>query len=267
MTKNVLFFVTFWLLAVCAAQAQPMSLVMPTKKVSRHSVFDVPIRATGFNIIQSLQFTMKWNSSVISLVNINSPSDSLLGLGLGDSFGYIDTINGTLTFNWYNVRRGGFNIPDTATLFKLRFYAKGSPDAVSNMLFSNIPTFVEVSDSNSSVFTPTIINGIIVIKGPVATEEISDDHTDFELLNVFPNPIGSDQKTVIQLKAFKNTDLNWSLFDVNGKLLAHSIQKLETGVLNTIELDYLQKKNIPSGEYYLQIKTERQLKTLPLTRL
>ncbi|MHC1769306.1 MAG: cohesin domain-containing protein [Verrucomicrobiia bacterium] len=115
------------------------------------SIVDVPIVVSGFENIESMSFTLTWDSTVLQLRNTSSVpgevSDSAVGdLGLpglalsgpGISFGNPNSTS--LTVAW---AEGPYTKP-SGTIFTVHFDAVGAPASTSALAFTDIPTEREV---------------------------------------------------------------------------------------------------------------------------
>lgn len=105
----------------------------------------INISVLNFDAMGSLQFSIKWDTSVIKFVNINGFNPTL---NLGPSnFGVILTAAGTLSFNWTTGQLAGTTLPPGANLFSINFTTTGNVGGISPLQFVDIPAIREAYES------------------------------------------------------------------------------------------------------------------------
>lgn len=124
----------------------------------------VPIRVIDFQNIISVQGTLNFDTSVVKLdtvLQFGFPSMSIA------DFGLLNRANGELTYSWLDNSLQGPNLSDSSILFALRFNVVGALGSFSNISFSNIPTMLEVADSNFTVLPTVYFNGRVEVQAPI----------------------------------------------------------------------------------------------------
>lgn len=100
------------------------------------SLAEVCVRASGFNDLASLQFSLSWDASVLEFQEVYD-SNALLNL-IPDNFGPVSGVNDTLTFSWFDAQ--GVSIPNDDRLFCVRFRIVGPLGSTSPLAFVNFPS-------------------------------------------------------------------------------------------------------------------------------
>lgn len=104
---------------------------------------DVPVTATGFKSVTSVQFSMGWDSSILEFVKV-LPAQ-LVGVGEG-SFNLGNTAKGRISFSWDDPEGVGQVLSEKQALFVLRFrISQARSPAVGAIEFLDKPTAREVS--------------------------------------------------------------------------------------------------------------------------
>ena len=122
----------------------------------------IPVTASNFDNIASLQFTINWDPAQLLLTGIQS-------LNLPDlsntnfNFGYPTFQNGELRFSWLSNSTQGVTLPGASTLFELCFTATG--DGLTPVAFTSSPVIIEASNGNGQLVPVTIGNGWVDING------------------------------------------------------------------------------------------------------
>lgn len=165
----------------------------------------IPLVAKNFDKITSFQFSMSWDPSQLvadTIINSIIPSFSSKNYNLGPFAN--SSIEGAITFAWFDPQVKGVDLPDGSTLFEVCFTAIGD-DAAVEVLISNHPTPIEVVRSGSQIVPLITSSGLVTIGGggeklvwPGDTDHNGlVDH--FDLLNIglaygasgFPRPDAS----------------------------------------------------------------------------
>lgn len=170
----------------------------------------INIAALNFDAMGSLQFSLKWDTSVIKFVNINgfNPALNLAPSNFGVSF----TNSGVLSFNWTTSSLSGTTLPPGATLFTLNFTVSGASGSVSSIQFVDIPAIREAYENVGGLPTeiPAIwINGSVSVQDSQAPTLVCPP-------NVLANaPIGSLSTQVNGLQPITLSDNCSGLVSLN----------------------------------------------------
>ena len=140
---------------------QTITFFLPNISATCNNVVEIPIKVNGFHNILSIQGSLEWDTSKIHFQNISYFGPSNLSLGTGN-FGISSSLNGRLSFSWYDRDLSGENLNDSTTLFILRFLIVGSRSQ-SLVSFTNTPTTFEVINTIFSNIPIQYSNGILDI--------------------------------------------------------------------------------------------------------
>ena len=129
-----------------------LTLYPVAQAVSCDSVVDVPVKASRFRAMLSMQGGMQWDSSLLRLESVSGFGPSALGLQI-DNFGVTQASRGRLFFSWNDPTLKGVTLIDSSTLFVVRFVflKKGSVSATVSM--SDAPVRLEFIDTAYKAWT------------------------------------------------------------------------------------------------------------------
>ena len=124
------------------------------------TAFCVPVVVSDFDGIASLQFSLKWDPTVIEFTGLGStfglPDLNANGFNIGQA------ANGELGVAWFDQAAQGITLEDGTALFEVCFNAIGSDGASTSIEFSDVPTVREAANANNTIdFTQT--NGTVTI--------------------------------------------------------------------------------------------------------
>lgn len=103
-------------------------------------IVTVPIIASGFEEVTSVQFTLGWDPTVLQFVSVTN--FGLPGLGAGN---FNSTGEGRLAFAWANPTGLGCALEEGAAVFAVQFRVVGNNGTASTLAFTDYPTAREVS--------------------------------------------------------------------------------------------------------------------------
>jgi hypothetical protein len=157
-------------------------VLAPTLAARTGDVLNIPIRLVSNDSINGLQFTLKWNASVLKHVDIISTG--LTGQSLDGNFGRTDTANGTIRFLWTHPQARNIKITDTLTLFQLRLRVLGAGGTSSLIAIADTPTrAIATSGANANSFPIQKQNGAV----QVLTTSVKDVETAQKNVFLYPN--------------------------------------------------------------------------------
>jgi hypothetical protein len=107
---------------------------------------DVPVRATTFRHLLTLQGSVNWSASDLRFDSIASYGATALKMDIAN-FGVSQTSNGKLTFSWNDANSTGLTLADTAVLFTMRFTVLGNTIRSVPITISGTPTALESYDA------------------------------------------------------------------------------------------------------------------------
>jgi len=204
----ILLFCTFYF----NAQSQ-LTLDAPSLVQDPGDEFFINISTQGFDSIGAIQFGMKWDSSVIEFVDIDSFNLPTSNLNMHFSFAYLG--NGLLPFVWLHPSVGNIDLADNATILRLKFKAIGPASSSTSFEFVNTNT-ANISALAGVDFTEVDVN---LIQGEVKLTPVLGIQGVSEIDDVLisPNPSAEDIK--IRFSLSQAIDLTWAVCDMYGKEL------------------------------------------------
>lgn len=124
----------------------------------------VPFTATGFKGIGSFQGSVHWDPTVVTFLGLTASALA----SFGPSNVYLEPDGSTLTVVWEDDNNlAGTTVPDGSTLFALNFQIVGSLGSSTSIAITNVPTDVEVTDSQGLVLDATFASGEVQAGGQV----------------------------------------------------------------------------------------------------
>jgi hypothetical protein len=126
----------------------------------------VPVTVTGFNSVETIQFTLGWDASILEYRGV-----SRFGLpGMTDSsFAALSQSARTnkLSFSWDDSTLSGVTLTNGSALFYLNLRVLGNTTGTVNIIFEDQPTGLEIS-SQSRVVPSTSVNGVVTLVSSLA---------------------------------------------------------------------------------------------------
>jgi len=116
------------------------------------------VTTQGFTNILGMQFSIQYNSSVLSFVNVSNLN--LNGLSAA-SFG--NPSPGVITMTWNDPDVVGVTRPNGTVIFELCFTVTGT--TTSTVSFSNTPTSIEILNSNLQELPFSSTSGTVTVSG------------------------------------------------------------------------------------------------------
>ncbi len=244
--RKLLIIVPVLLCCFVHLQAQ-VTLSTTSHQVERGDIFAVDVKAKGFAGLISMQYTIKWDSTVLRLLSIGDYKLEYLD---DDKFG---AFSDALTFAWIDQSTMGINMDDDATLYTIQFEA--ITDAGSTIFeFTDSPTAIEIVDSNSELVELIGEGGTIQVGEMTSVEQLAT--YGMHLHQNDPNPFRNE--TSIKLDVNDAFEGEFAVFDQSGKKI-YSDYKTFTSGTHVIKL---QSDLFPAaGVYYYQLLTENITRT------
>lgn len=124
----------------------PLELYCTSTIGNPGELVSVDVKSRGFRSLNSLQFSMNWDTSVVQFENV-IPLENLVNLNISQ-FGTPDQANigpGNLTVSWsfIDANAPGVDLGDDLTIFTLNFRIIGECETSSAINFSASPTLIE----------------------------------------------------------------------------------------------------------------------------
>lgn len=120
----------------------------------------VNVNAAGMRKIISMQYSLKWDSSVLELTEVKN--FRLPGLTM-DNFGRTQAAAGILTSVWIDNTLKGVELPAGTSLYQLCFRIKGKVGTSSALSFVQKPTPFEVINSFEQFIQLSGVSGKVTV--------------------------------------------------------------------------------------------------------
>jgi VCBS repeat-containing protein len=128
-----------------SAAGDPVIFTMPATNGAPGAEVVVPIRASSFAGVGTLQFSFHWNTNVVTFLNVE-PVFGLAGMSVGGNFNLGMSNSGALAVSWDDTTGGTTTLPDGTPIFSVRFRITGAPSNTSSLTINGTPTAYEVTD-------------------------------------------------------------------------------------------------------------------------
>ncbi|MFZ2897586.1 MAG: cohesin domain-containing protein [Saprospiraceae bacterium] len=132
-----------------AAEAPPsgkqeLMFVLADQTVSKGDTLCVDVQVRDFTNILSMQYSMNWDPKVLKFLQLG-------GINLKDlsqnNFGLNRTAQGSIGTSWFDYAVQGISIPDGTVIYKVCYQAVGEAGTKTEVVFSNEPVIIEISNS------------------------------------------------------------------------------------------------------------------------
>jgi hypothetical protein len=200
-------------------------VLAPTLTARTGDVINIPIRLVSNDSINGLQFTLKWNASVLKHVDITSLG--LAGQSLDGNFGRTDTANGTIRFLWAHPQARNLKVTDTLTLFQLRLRVIGAGGTSSLIAIADTPTrAIATTGANATSIPIQKRNGSV----NVLTTGVNEVDVGQKSLFLYPNePNPAMDFFHIKFYLNQSKEITCYLIDITGQTVHTFRQHFATG--------------------------------------
>ena len=238
--------------------AQP-GIIMPViNEAQPNTVLLAPVKVINWDSIVSAQFVIRWDSTVLDYLTIGNYNLPDLD---NNNIGNLDVDSGFLTVAWW-AESDGESVPDSTTIFNLKFKVIGECDSSSDLSVIETPplVFFEIADGYGTFFdldTTQIFNGSVNVCYTVSAESplVFDGLSAY----VAPNPLSDDSKLFVE--ADRPLDLQYSLVNAAGQVLDRQRISLPSGKHG---MEIAKTYNERPGPLYLVLQTEKTTRVIPL---
>ena len=154
------------------ADAQ-LTISLSNIEVDQNAQASVDVTVNGFTNLDGVQFSINYDSLILSFASATNFSGALPGLNASGVSGPngVGVKKGQMTFNWFNqTNEKGKSLPNGTRLFTIVFNAIGPKCAKSDILITNTPRAIEAFDLNLFPVNVITNKGSVTIKcdgGPV----------------------------------------------------------------------------------------------------
>ncbi len=129
--------------------------------VDRCGQICVDVVFRNFTNIQSMQFSLNWDPTIIRLVNIQQKYNGLTGFSVSNNI-YAPKIGGTLRLLWSDPNGNNGTIPDDQALFTLCFEPVGLPGDRTTIGYTGHPLIAEFLRNTDEVCYQFVGNEIVI---------------------------------------------------------------------------------------------------------
>jgi hypothetical protein len=230
-----------------------LSFGIPTlSDIQSGDVVLVPVFVyNGFDSIESIQFVVKWDTTVLRYVDVQN--FGLPGLS-PTNFGFSPDQSNLLRFAYTdpNILQGdGVTVSDTSALFYIKFQVIGATNSASTIVITEEPptTYFEVIAASGTVYllgNTTVRTGFVPVGYNLSTQNA---HEAIRVLT-YPNPV---THTLTLEASVDIIDLPVSIFTQNGQTIwsKHVVAYAHTPY--SIDLSQI---NVSNSLLYLLIHTD-----------
>lgn len=255
MNKNFFHTISFILTLLFASSysltAQAVLLKVPSSELDENqSIARVDVLADSFIRITGVQFTLKWDPTVLEFDKVAYMG--IIGLDDNVNFGLTDIDKGIMTFYWYDETSSsgvnGVTLRNGTPLFSLDMKVVGALHSYTLVEFVGDPTVIEMVNADDVVLDFVLEPGMISV-GKLSG--INDPAESSAKLSVSPNPFKEFIRTEFELK--QASEVFTTVYDLKGNSVFSNNKFFGAGK-NTMTF---QKGQFPApGSYFLSIKTE-----------
>jgi len=198
----------------------------------------IPVRVKNFKNILGMQYTLKYNSKLLTLKGIENNS-------LNVDFGVTNINQGNVTFLWNDNKGEAKTLSDGSVLMDLVFETNGAFENEDFNITSDI-TSIEAYDASYSKV------GIVKGAGKITAKPQAVEIVSTENWSVIPNPTPDGLvKVSTTLKAVKT--VFFQLTDVKGNIIFQQKEKA-LGGNTTRTLNLQEHTKLANGTYFLKVQ-------------
>ena len=250
MQKTVLlyFALLFWFVVPVKAQ---LTFSLPQLAVDSGTQIEVDLEVADFSNVGSLQFTFSWDSSILEFVEINDID--LPNFDPNSNLNIMQVDRGYLIIGgWINLN--GYNLNDGDALFTVVFDVIGNPGDSTGIALTDDPVMTIVGNPDNEFIDFERPPGYVTVNGTSSTSSPAD--FGWELTAPSPNPFNENSQ--IEFYTPQSTEVEWTIFDVAGKLILIENKKYAPGYHSY----YLEQHSLPTtGTYFIQMRTLEFIQT------
>ena len=131
----------------------------------------IPITSTNFIQFLAWQGSFNWDNSKLNYAGISAPIAQLNGIQFNQT---VSSNTGRLSFVWVDNNLTPQTIANNAVLFSITFNVVSGASGTTNILFSNTPTQLLLSDANgAAVNNVSYVNGTVSFQAPFIPPEFT----------------------------------------------------------------------------------------------
>jgi hypothetical protein len=223
-------------------------IFLPEANAQQGNVLIIPVKISYFDIVNGVQFSVNWDSTMLSYQGVSD--FGLNKMTLGENFGNLKTSAGQLGFLWYDTATKGIPATTNQTLFSLKLKVIGNNKSTP-LIFTDKPSDIEVLNLANKPMKLGMKNGKVNI-GNISSDDDATDFIETILHEVYPNPLGNNGAAKIRLDIAQASNVQILFYDISGKNILH-INKFYNIGTHFVELS---RNQFPqAGIYPYTIKT------------
>ena len=130
---------------IICSQGIPVNIIAPMMVDTCKTTADVAIKVKNFVDLQSLQFSVRWDTARVKFASVIDYGTAALS-NTASNFGTSDVNSGKLSYAWSDATALSKTLSDSSTLFMIRFQLKGGIGKTDSLFIQNTPTSIEAID-------------------------------------------------------------------------------------------------------------------------
>jgi PKD repeat protein len=219
------------------ASSDFLEILIDSIKVAPNELITIPIKANNLNDLCGMQFSINWDTSILSFVGLDNFNLDNLN---ESSFSLLNTNKGELPLAWFSDEP--HTLANSSILFEIQFKVIGKENSSTEISFSNSPTPISFFDSKVNPISFLTTKGNILNGLSTTTNDLGLG----ERIRIYPNPV-FDEVLNIQLARFQpNKEWNIRVINVHGQVVK-SLNNQFNSTLIKIPVDGL------SGIYFVEV--------------
>jgi len=143
--------------ATITSSCDEVTIFLPLTNVLPGSNECIPVTVENFVNITSVQFSINWDPTILTITSVQGFNPMLPDLGTGNfSWRNFPSPNGiapgVMGFTWTDFTFAGIDLPDGDTFFEICFDVIGQLGDCSNLDITNNPVPIEIGDPDQNIF-------------------------------------------------------------------------------------------------------------------
>jgi hypothetical protein len=135
-----------------------------TENVISGNPVNVEITTTNFVSLSAFQFSISWDTNVLTIDPVTPVINIAPSIQTGFSFAATNSsgeVTGQLGVLWSTA--GSVTVADNTALFDMNFTSSAAAGTLSAITFTNFPTEILVTDVAFNDDIPTLVNGLVTV--------------------------------------------------------------------------------------------------------
>lgn len=248
--RSAIFSCALYCCALSCLQAQSVitTIIAPTATVQPSTTYKADIKVVHFKKIVGMQFTMKWDATVLRFREVKGFVLNTSPQAQAESFGKTKTNTGMLAFQWFDESLAGRTLNDSTTLFSIEFDVIGISNAFTKITFTDDIALREIADASLDAIPAEYHPGTIAIATTTGVHAYNSAPHLVKVEDSFPNPF--HDYTQIQLNLQASTQARLIIQNVQGQTVYEEQRFFSSGA-HTLRLT---KEMFPAaGTYHYTI--------------